>query len=58
MFATVMWAGLALAQPTQNAAPTTAGSSDLIWGLKIPMRDGVRLNGTVFKPTGKAAHCR
>ena len=53
MFATVMWAGLALAQPTQNAAPTTAGSSDLIWGLKIPMRDGVRLSGTVFKPAGQ-----
>ena len=53
MFATVMWAGLALAQPTQNAAPTTAGSSDLIWGLKIPMRDGVRLSGTVLKPAGQ-----
>ncbi len=23
---------------------------DLIWGLKIPLRDGVRLNGTVYKP--------
>src|SRR5438270_4390479 len=22
---------------------------DLIWGLKIPMRDGVQLNGTVYK---------
>jgi putative CocE/NonD family hydrolase len=24
---------------------------DLIWALKIPMRDGVRLNGTVLKPS-------
>jgi putative CocE/NonD family hydrolase len=23
---------------------------DLIWGLRIPMRDGVHLNGTVYKP--------
>ena len=23
---------------------------DLIWGLKIPMRDGVQLNATVYKP--------
>ncbi len=26
---------------------------DLLWGFKIPMRDGVRLNGTVFKPAGQ-----
>lgn len=26
---------------------------DLIWGLKIPMRDGVRLNGTVYKPAAQ-----
>ncbi len=26
---------------------------DLIWGFKIPMRDGVRLNGTVYKPAGQ-----
>ena len=25
---------------------------DLIWGVKIPMRDGVRLNATVYKPKG------
>lgn len=23
---------------------------DLVWGVKIPMRDGVRLNATVYKP--------
>jgi hypothetical protein len=26
---------------------------DLLWAFKIPMRDGVRLNGTVFKPEGQ-----
>src|SRR5574341_762515 len=25
---------------------------ELIWGLKIPVRDGVQLNGTVYKPQG------
>lgn len=28
---------------------------DLIWGLKIPMRDAVRLNGTVYKPADMRA---
>ncbi len=28
---------------------------DLIWAFKIPTRDGVRLNGTVFRPTGQKA---
>jgi uncharacterized protein len=26
---------------------------DMIWAFKIPMRDGVRLSGTVFKPSGQ-----
>lgn len=26
---------------------------DLIWGVKIPMRDGVRLNGSVYRPAGQ-----
>ncbi len=38
--------------PAQPANPpgTKAQPIDLIWGLKIPLRDGVRLNGTVYKP--------
>jgi len=28
---------------------------DLIWGVKIPMRDGVKLNATVFKPKNQTA---
>lgn len=27
---------------------------DLIWAVKIPMRDGVKLNGTVYKPKPQA----
>ena len=26
---------------------------DLMWGTKIPMRDGVRLNATVYRPAGQ-----
>ncbi len=28
---------------------------DLIWGVKIPMRDGVKLNATVFNPKNQTA---
>jgi putative CocE/NonD family hydrolase len=40
-----------LAQSTTEL-PTTSNKTgvDLIWGVKIPMRDGVKLNATVFKP--------
>jgi putative CocE/NonD family hydrolase len=52
--------------PPQPSAPETAvkvepvkesqaKDIDLIWGLKIPMRDGVRLNGTVYKPHAQKA---
>src|SRR5436305_4004436 len=27
---------------------------DLIWGVKVPMRDGVKLNATVYKPHAQA----
>ncbi len=41
-----------LAQTPAAAAQETqeAKGFDLIWGVKIPMRDGVQLNGTVYKP--------
>lgn len=26
---------------------------DLLWGVKIPLRDGVELNATVYKPGGQ-----
>jgi putative CocE/NonD family hydrolase len=39
-------------RPARAAAEETAGV-DLVWGLKIPLRDGVLLNGTVYKPAGQ-----
>ena len=26
---------------------------DLVWAVKVPMRDGIRLNATIFKPRGQ-----
>lgn len=37
----------------EKAEAAQAHPIDLIWGFKIPMRDGVRLNGTVYKPAGQ-----
>lgn len=31
----------------------TEKNADFIWGVRIPMRDGVRLNATVYKPKNK-----
>ena len=42
--------------PVQDKSPQNEkipAGVDLIWGFKIPMRDGVRLIGTVFKPAGQ-----
>jgi putative CocE/NonD family hydrolase len=36
--------------PSTPNAPNTLPAVDLIWGFKIPLRDKVRLNGTVYKP--------
>ncbi len=33
--------------PTAPSDLTTADSVQLAWGVRIPMRDGVRLNATV-----------
>jgi putative CocE/NonD family hydrolase len=69
VFGVVVCAGLAAAQPAPNASSqpqsppvqpaekaakeNAPAGMDLIWAFKIPMRDGVRLNGTVFKPAGQ-----
>jgi predicted acyl esterase len=39
-------------------APGNEAEIDLTWGVQIPMRDGVKLNATVYKPKGKAARPR
>jgi putative CocE/NonD family hydrolase len=49
---------LAGAPVDSQAAPAhvkqeVPAAMDLIWAFKIPTRDGVRLNGTVFKPSGQ-----
>lgn len=39
---------------SQDPQTTPPGKPvDLIWGLKIPLRDAVHLNGTVYKPGGQ-----
>jgi hypothetical protein len=45
------WAG---ADPAAGPAQETPKAIDFIWGVKIPMRDGVRLNATVYKPKDPA----
>lgn len=35
-------------------SPAAEKAVDLIWGVKIPMRDGVKLNATVFKPRNQS----
>ena len=42
-------AGLILAGPS-FAADTPAKPVDMEWGVKIPLRDGVRLNATLYRP--------
>ena len=44
---------LCAASQTNASASSAPVSVDLIWGFKIPLRDHVRLNGTVYKPAGQ-----
>jgi predicted acyl esterase len=37
-------------QLVTEAQPTADKDVDLIWGVKLPMRDGIKLNATVYKP--------
>lgn len=54
-FSTIAAIILLLASAGASAqSPNAAKSVDLIWGVKIPMRDGVKLNATVFKPKSQA----
>ena len=45
----VLFPILVFAQETPEAQKPETGV-DLLWGVKIPMRDGVKLNATVFTP--------
>lgn len=54
----ILLMGLGAVSPVwaaENAKPAVNPGYDLLWGLKIPMRDGVQLNGTVYKPKDQAA---
>jgi len=39
-------------RPKKMASKAQETEVDMEWGLKVPMRDGVRLNATLFKPKG------
>ena len=52
--ATVTPAVLALAL-AGGAARAGEAEIDMLWGVNVPLRDGVRLNATVFKPKPQAA---
>lgn len=47
---TVLAGTLAAALGAGSAGAGPVPEIDLLWGVKIPLRDGVRLNATVFKP--------
>lgn len=55
---TILLLAIALVPLGRPAAAQEAGkpeAPDLTWGVKIPMRDGVELNATVYRPHGQAA---
>jgi len=39
-----------LAQGPTNPDPASSTDVELLWGVRIPLRDGVSLNATVYKP--------
>ena len=52
-FVLALVAFLAVAFPfAARAADAPLPEVDLLWGQKIPMRDGVRLNATIYRPHG------
>src|SRR5262245_47645590 len=44
---------LAAGPAAVRAEEPEAAPGDLLWGVKMPLRDGVELNATVFKPGGQ-----
>ncbi|MDQ6808095.1 MAG: CocE/NonD family hydrolase [Verrucomicrobiota bacterium] len=43
------------AKPEPSAPAVTEGNYDIRWGVKIPLRDRVELNATIYLPKGGAA---
>jgi len=54
--ATALVTALLLALPTLADEPAKGGTAplDFQWGVKIPLRDGVRLNATLYRPPGQS----
>lgn len=48
----------AIALPTPQPSPSVAADYDLRWGVKIPMRDKVELNATLYLPKSTSANLR
>jgi len=42
-----------MAGKTKSDSTKSVKNMDFIWGEKIPMRDGIHLNATIYKPKGK-----
>src|ERR1700687_2574505 len=40
----------ALAQVPTRPDPAASKEVELLWGVRVPLRDGVNLNATVYKP--------
>lgn len=51
VFAVLYVLGVLAPRPATAAEPPVP--VDLDWGVKIPLRDGVRLNATIFRPQGQ-----
>ncbi|HKH49596.1 MAG TPA: hypothetical protein VKM72_33460 [Thermoanaerobaculia bacterium] len=53
MSALALLALMLISTPLAARADEPPAPVDLDWGVKIPLRDGVRLNATVFRPGGQ-----
>ena len=49
-FLAVALLALAATAPSENPPPPPGSNVDMQWGVKIPMRDGVTLDATVYQP--------
>jgi hypothetical protein len=49
----MLTAGVGQARAEDPAPAASSSTVDMQWGVKIPMRDGVSLNATVYKPHGQ-----
>jgi putative CocE/NonD family hydrolase len=51
--ATILFVLVGVSAAHQTEAQPAKAEVDVIWAFKIPMRDGVRLNATLYKPHGQ-----